>query len=111
MDRELVMYTRKSFCPFVSIAKRVLAKYEIAYREIIIDGDSEAEQRVRGWTGYRSVPTIVIARPGEDLPYEPPAELPGGKSPRGIDRGTMITEPSATQLEAWLRAKGFINEA
>ena len=23
MDRELVMYARKSFCPFVSIAKRV----------------------------------------------------------------------------------------
>ncbi len=110
MDMELVMYSRKSYCPFVSIAKRVLSRYGIEYREIVIDGDPEAERLVREWTGYRSVPTIVIARPGETLPYEPPAELPAGKSPRGIDRGSMITEPSAVQLEDWLKARGFVTE-
>lgn len=110
MSRELVMYSRKSFCPFVSLAKRVLDREEVAYREILIDTDPKAKQRVLDWTGYLAVPTLVVAQPGDDLPYEPPAHLPQGQSPRGVDRGSMITEPSATQLTAWLKANGFIAE-
>ncbi len=108
MEYELVMYSRTRACPFVRTAKRVLDREGIAYREIHIDRDPEAEARVVNWTGYRSVPTIILARPGEDLPYEEPEALAEGTSPRGVDRGVMITEPGETTLEAWLQKHGLL---
>lgn len=108
MDYELVMYSRFSPCPYVRRAKRVLEQENIPYREILIDQDPAAKQRVIDWTGFQSVPTIIIAQPGDDLPYEAPATLEAGASPRNVDRGSMITEPGEIQLEAWLRKHGFI---
>ena len=110
MMNELVMYSRSSSCPFVSLAKRVLDDYQVPYREIHIDKDSSARQRVLDWTGFLSVPTLVVARSGEDLPYEPQTPLVTGNSPRGIDRGTMITEPNADDFARWLQRHGFIDE-
>lgn len=110
MVKELVMYARSSSCPFVSLAKRVLDDYHVPYREIHIDRDPEARQRVLDWTGFLSVPTLVVALPGEILPYEPQAPLQAGRSPRGINRGTMITEPSMDDLTQWLFQNGFIEE-
>jgi glutaredoxin len=107
MNYEIVMYTRLAGCPYVRTAKRVLERENIPYREIIIDHDEAATQRVIDWTGFKSVPTIIVARPGEDLPYEEPAPLEGG-SPKGIDRGSMITEPGEIQFEDWLRKHGFL---
>jgi len=107
---ELVMYSRSSSCPFVSLAKRVLDDYHVPYREIYIDREPAARQRVLDWTGFLSVPTLVVARSGEDLPYEPQTPLPTGSSPRGIDRGTMITEPNADDFARWLQHHGFIDE-
>lgn len=109
MDKELVVYTRTLGCPFVTIAKRVLKKYNIAYREIFIDKDQAARQRVLDWTGFLSVPTLVIAQPGGELPITEPLPLAKGTSPQGIDRGDMITEPREPQLVAWLGKHGFIN--
>lgn len=108
MEFELVMYSRFSPCPFVRTAKRVLERENISYREIYIDQDEAAKQRVITWTGFQSVPTIVVAHPGEDLPIEEPSYLAPGASPRGINRGAMITEPSESQLEDWLRQHGFM---
>lgn len=108
MDYEIVMYSRFSPCPYVRTAKRLLDREGIPYREIYIDADPAAKQRVIEWTGFQSVPTIILALPGELVPYEPPQPLAPGASPRGIDRGTMITEPSETQLENWLRQHGWI---
>jgi glutaredoxin len=108
MDKELIMYSRTSPCPFVTLARRILADYEIAYREILIDQDLQARQRVLDWTGFLAVPTLVAARPGESLPYEEPAPLPAGDSPRGINRGSMITEPNSGQLTGWLRQHAFL---
>lgn len=110
MNKELLMYSRSSGCPFVTLAKRVLNDYGVEYREIYIDRDNDARQRVLDWTGFLSVPTIVVAEAGETLPYEPPTPLETGRSPRGIDRGTMITEPSMDELAAWLLRHGFISE-
>lgn len=110
MSNELVMYTRTTGCPFVSIARRVLREHGVVYREIFIDKDAEAHQRVTRWTGFQSVPTLVIAAPGDDLPIEEPAPLPTGSSPRGIDRGAMITEPSKDELTRWLVKHGLIAE-
>lgn len=108
MEKELVMYTRTLGCPFVSIAKRVLAEHNVTYREIFIDKDTQARDRVQQWTGFLSVPTLVVAHPGEILPIAIPEPLETGTSPQGIDRGAMITEPRDQQLEDWLRKHGFI---
>lgn len=105
---ELVMYSRRSPCPYVRTAKRVLDRERITYREIYIDEDRAAEALVVAWTGFKSVPTIILARPGEDLPYQEPDPLPPGTSPRGLDRGSMITEPGDLRLESWLQKHGFM---
>lgn len=102
------MYSRSSGCPYVTLAKAVLRDYAVPYREIFIDRDHEARQRVLVWTGFLSVPTLVVSHNGDALPLSEPAPLPRGASPRGIDRGAMITEPSLPQLTAWLQKHGFI---
>ncbi|MBI5961015.1 MAG: glutaredoxin family protein [Chloroflexi bacterium] len=107
MEHEIVMYSRTVPCPYVRTAKRVFERLNVSYREVFIDKDAAAEQRVIDWTGFKSVPTIVVARLGEDLPYEAPAPLLSD-SPRGIDRGTMITEPGEATLEDWLGKHGFV---
>jgi glutaredoxin len=108
MDKEIVMYSRTYGCPYVRTAERVLARHQVPYREIYIDRDSVAKKRVVDWTGFESVPTIVVAKTGEDLPFEEPGFLGRGSSPRGVNRGSMITEPSDEQLVNWLREHQFI---
>ena len=108
MNKELIMYSRTSGCPLVSSAKRVLQQNAIAYREIYIDRDDEARQRVLAWTGFLAVPTLVVAEADSSLPLEEPTPLPTGSSPRGIDRGMMLTEPSDQQLLDWLRKHDFM---
>lgn len=108
--KELVMYSRSYGCPFITVARRVLNDYGVAYREIFIDQQPEAKQRVRQWTGFYSVPTLVVAEAGSDLPYTDVLELPAGASPQGVDRGPMLTEGSAEQIEKWLRKHGFIKD-
>lgn len=107
MAKELIMYTRTSGCPFVSVAKRVLADHDVTYREINIDQDAAARDRVKAWTGFLSVPTLVVTSPGATVPDEAVTPLAVGSSPRGIDRGPMITEPGAEQLLTWLAKHGF----
>jgi glutaredoxin len=100
------MYSRTSSCPFVAVAKRVLDTNGIPYQEIYIDRDPEARQRVLHWTGFLSVPTMIVSEDGV-LPIDEPTPLPKGSSPRGIDRGAMITEPNVAQLTNWLVKHGF----
>lgn len=111
MPKELIMYSRTWGCPFMTLAKKVLADYSVPYREIFIDTDKQARERVLEWTGFLSVPTLVAAQPGDVLPYEPPSPLERGRSPRGINRGTIITEPNIDQLLAWLVEQGFVEKA
>ena len=108
MTKQLIMYTRTAGCPFVTTAKRVLSEYNVPYREIFTDRDPAARQRLLDWVGFLSVPTLLVAHEGEIVPYEPPAAIEKGISPRGIDRGSMITEPYADELKAWLKQHGFI---
>lgn len=111
MSKELVMYSRTLSCPFINLAKRVLNDYHVSYREIYIDKDEAARQRVLTWTGFLSVPTLIIADQGNDLPYENPSPLSPGVSPRSINRGSMITEPNIQELLDWLKQHGLIVEA
>lgn len=106
--QELIMYSRTSGCPYVTIAKRVLDDCAIPYREIYIDKDDLARERVVHWTGFLSVPTLVVAPAGSLSPVSEPPPLPVGSSPRGINRGAMITEPNADQLIEWLAQNGFL---
>jgi glutaredoxin len=108
-DKELVMYSRSYGCPFMTIAKRVLSDYDIPYREIFIDKDPIAEAHVLDWTGFLSVPTIIVANAGENLPYTGFTPLAQGASPRGIDRGPMLSEGNSEEVENWLRKHGFID--
>jgi len=111
MEKELIMYSRSSGCPMMTLAKRVLEDYNVPYREIFIDQDKIARQRVEEWTGFLSVPTLVIAQVGDVLPYEEPAYLPKGDTPRGVNRGAMITEPNIRELTEWLIQHQLITEA
>lgn len=89
-------------------ARRVLQELKVPYREIDIEADEEAAAKVRRWTGFYSVPTIVVAE-GQGLdPALPLSSLTEGASPRGVDRGGMITEPTADQLVSFLRRHGFL---
>ena len=102
MTRQLVMYSRTTGCPFVTIAKRVLEEHKVPYHEVYIDQDEAALERVLAWTGFRSVPTLVVADAESLSPYTDFDPLPEGESPRGIDRGPIITEPNMFQLKEWL---------
>lgn len=104
----LIMYARSQPCPFVTSARRTLARLGVPYQELLIDHDELARRRVLAWTGFESVPTLVLAEEGQVVPFEAVAPLPEGQSPRGVVRGAMLTEPNDSQLEAWLRAYGLL---
>ena len=106
--KELIVYNRSYGCPYWSIAEQVLKEHKVAYQVILIDQDEEAMRRVMDWTGFKSIPTLVVANAGEVLPYEQPSPLAPGQSPRGIDRGSMLTEAGAGQIRTWLKRHGFI---
>jgi glutaredoxin len=108
-EKSLVMYVRRNFCPYVGIARNVLDELGVPYHEIDIDSDGAARDRVYRWTGFLSVPTIIVAQAAELVPYEEFLPLPRGHSPRGIDRGPIITEPSSGELIAWLEKHHFVS--
>ncbi len=60
------------------------------------------------WTGFESVPTLVIAAEDSLEPCEAPLALRTGASPRGIDRGCLLTEPNRSELRAWLGKHGLL---
>ena len=69
MEKEIVMYTRSSYCPGVALARDLMNRYKVSYREVSIDNDPAMAARVKEWTYHYSIPTIVIANAGEDVPY------------------------------------------
>lgn len=108
MDKDIIIYHRSTGCPYSTLAKKVFKREGLSYREIYFDKDPEAEKNIREWTGgYLPAPTIVLAKKDEVLPYRPPDPLTR-RSPRGVDRGSMISEPNATQLRKWLEGQGMI---
>lgn len=107
-SKKLVMYSRSMPCPYVFIALNVLEEFDVPYEEVLIDQDEVALENVLHWTGFLSVPTLLVAEEGSVLPETPPDPLPKGHSPKGIHRGSMITEPNRYQLVQWLAEHGFI---
>ncbi len=107
--KQLVVYIRGNFCPDVRRTRDFLEKHRIPHRLIDANEDPLARDRVVGWTGYLSFPTLVITNGDSCEPIEPPMPLKPGQSPRDVDRGTMLTEASTPALEKFLTRHGFLN--
>ncbi|MBA3530424.1 MAG: glutaredoxin family protein [Ardenticatenales bacterium] len=103
MNKELVMYGRRFACWDQSRAMTFLSEKKIPYRFVDISADPNASARLIEWVGHLSVPTLVIAQPGEVLPMRDPKPLDRSQRVRGQDRDTMITEPNNDELESFLR--------
>jgi len=86
---------------------RWLATHQVDYVAFDINVDAEAHRKVVEWTGHQSVPTLVIAPDDGVDPVRAPDALPPGRGPRGIDRGTMLTEPASGQVDAFLERNGI----
>jgi len=110
MTRQVVVYM-SPWCSSSSDTQRALKEWDVPATFINIREDREAAARVRSWVGFESVPTIIIAEEGSVEPFEPPEELAAGKSPRGVDRGSMITEATRVQLRSWLAKHGILSES
>jgi hypothetical protein len=106
--KEILVYASDDRQGDVEVVVRILNEYNIPHRRISIDCDPAALGRILLWTGHRSVPTLVAVDPGEDDPCHPPQPIKYWASPRGVDRGSIISEPSQNELLAWLRRLGLI---
>ncbi len=106
--KELVMFGRSYPCPDQMRTERFLKRQNIPYRLVMIDEDQEAGAIVEHYVGHRSVPTMIIAQPGENRPVMEPAALPPGRSSRSYDRDTMITEPSDEAMHIFLTRNELI---
>ena len=107
MSKQLVVYIT-SWCPGCRHAQDALAELGLAARYVNIGRDTEAAGLLRALTGFESVPTfVIVAGEGFD-PITPPAALPAGKGPRGVDRGSVLTEPAEAPLREWLVKNGFL---
>jgi glutaredoxin len=101
MSKRVVVYM-SPWCYTSKDTQSALTEWGVPATFINIKEDNAAAARVRGWVGFESVPTVVIAEGESVLPFEPPAQLPAGSSPRGVDRGSLITEATRNQLRSWL---------
>lgn len=110
MEKEIVMYVRGIYCSGVALARDLFTRYNVPYREINIDADPDMAARVKEWTHHYSVPTIIIANQGEDVPCTDFLPRPTHRTIKGYDRGPMITEPNNHDLENWLHKHGFLDK-
>ncbi|MGE5603706.1 MAG: glutaredoxin family protein [Nitrososphaerales archaeon] len=109
MSKEVVVYM-SPWCSSSADTKRALAEWGVPARFVNIKEDRAAANRLRELVGFESVPTLVIVESGCVEPCEPPAPLSKGSSPRGVDRGSLITEATRIQLRSWLVKQGFLTE-
>jgi hypothetical protein len=110
MNKEIVLYVRTVYCPAVALARDLLMRYKVPYREINIDDDPLWAAQLKEWTHHYSVPTLIVANRGEDTPYTEYLPRPTDRTIRGYDRGPMITEPNNRDLENWLHKHGFLDK-
>ena len=109
MAKRVVVYM-SPWCYTSQDTQRALSDWGVPAAFINIKEDRAAADRVKTWTGFESVPTVIIAEGESVEPFEPPAPLPARGSPRGVDRGSLITEANRQQLRAWLVKHGVLAE-
>ena len=107
MPKSIMLYM-SNWCSQSQDTKRALSEWGVPFRGINVKEDRAAAARVRELVGFESVPTVVLVEGDDLVPCEPPAPLPPGSSPRGVDRGSIITEASREQLRAWLTKNGLL---
>lgn len=107
MSKRVVVYM-SPWCGTSLDTQRALNEWGLPVTFVNIKENRGAAARVRQWVGYESVPTVVMAEGDSMDPFEEPAPLPAGASPRGVDRGSIITEASRIQLRAWLVKHGLL---
>ncbi len=107
MSKRVVVYM-SPWCYTSQDTQRALGEWDVPATFINIKEDRAAAARVKEWVGFESVPTVIIAEGESVEPFEPPAPLAKGASPRGVDRGSMITEANRSQLREWLVAHGVL---
>lgn len=110
MAKQVVVYM-SPWCYNSQDTQRAFTEWGVPAKFINIKEDRAAAARVKDWVGFESVPTVIIADGDSVEPFEPPAPLAKGASPRGVDRGSMITEAKRDQLRAWLVKHGVLTEA
>jgi len=109
MTRQVVVYM-SPWCSSSQDTQRALKEWGVPATFINVKDDRSAAIRLRGLVGFESVPTVVLVENGGTDPCEPPTDLPTGKSPRGVDRGSIITEATRMQLRSWLVKQGLLQE-
>ena len=109
MSKRVVVYM-SPWCYTSKDTQSALNEWGVPATFINIKEDHAAAARVRGWVGFESVPTIIITEGESVEPFEAPAPLTPGSSPRGVDRGSMMTEATRNQLRAWLVKHEFLAE-
>jgi glutaredoxin len=109
MSRQVVVYM-SPWCSSSADTQRALNEWGVPAKFVNIKEDRAAATRLREMVGFESVPTVIIAEEGTVVPFEPPADLPKGSSPRGVDRGSLITEATRIQLRSWLVKQGVLAE-
>lgn len=107
MSRRVVVYM-SPWCYNSQDTQRALTEWNVSATFINIKEDRAAATRLKSWVGYESVPTVIVAEADSLEPAEQPAPLKPGNSPRGIDRGSLITEANRGQLRDWLVKHGFV---
>lgn len=110
MSKQVIVYMT-TWCYHSQDTQRALTEWGVPAKFVNIKQDHDAAKRLKEWTGFESVPTVLIAEGDSIEPYEPPARLMPGTSPRGLDRGSLITEANRIQLREWLVKHGMLAEA
>ncbi len=107
MSKRLVAYV-SPWCGQSQDTRRALGEWGVPCEFVDVRADRAAAERLRALVGFESVPTMVIVDGDGFEPFEPPKPLMPGSGPRGVDRGSVITEASRTELRAWLVKRGFL---
>ena len=81
MSKRVVVYM-SPWCYTSKDTQSALNEWGVPATFINIKEDQAAAARVRGWVGFESVPTIIIAEGESVEPFEAPTPLVAGSSPR-----------------------------
>lgn len=109
MSKRIVVYM-SPWCSTSADTQRALKEWHVPATFVNIKEDRGAAARLKELVGFESVPTVVITQEDSLEPYEAPATLTPGASPRGVDRGSVLTEANRIQLRAWLVRHGLLTE-
>lgn len=105
----LLMFTRERTCPDQELTRLCLREFDVEPVEVNISRDRDAARMLMEQVGALAVPTFIVADEyGE--PISPPLPVTAGQSVRGVDRGSIISEPSREGLHAFLVKHNFLSD-